>query len=109
MADAQALQLRQPLRGGGTEIGGDDPPLFAVTARCRQMQHDPAHRGLHPRAKLEQMLAQGADLRRSIGGARRAQPQLLIQHVRCGAQQPAQLIAQEPAAAGAVDFQTMMP
>ena len=54
------------------------------------------------------MFAQGADLGRSKGGARSPQPQLLVEHVGSGGQKPSQLIGEEAAATGAVDFQAMM-
>jgi Putative transposase len=96
------------LCGRSAEIAGDDQPVVAVQVGGGQMQHDAPHRSLHPRAEFHQMFAQGADLSGPEGGPGGPQPQFLVEHVGGGGQKPAQLISEEAAATGAVDFQAMM-
>ena len=96
------------LCGRSAEIAGDDLPVVAMQTGGGQVQHDAPHGRLYPCAELHEMFAQGADLGGSQGRAGGAQTQLLVEHVGGGAQQPPQLIGEEAAAAGAVDFQAMM-
>ena len=96
------------LRGRSAEASGDDLPGFAVQAGSGQVQHDAAHRGFDPGAEFHQLFAQGADLSRSEGSSGGPQAQLLVERVGGGAQQCAQLIGEEAAATGAVDFQPMV-
>src|ERR1035438_10809616 len=96
------------LCGRSTESFGDDLPVIAMQAGGGQMQHDAPHGGLHPSAEFHALFAQGADLGRPKGGAGGPQPQFLVEHVGGGGQKPAQLIGEEAAATGAVDFQAMM-
>ncbi len=96
------------LCGRSAESDGDDQPAVAIHTGCGQVQHDAAYRGLHSGAEFHQVFAQGADLGRAEGGARGAQAQFLVEHVARGGQQSAQLVGEEAAATGAVDFQTMM-
>ena len=96
------------LRGSSTEVFSDDLPVVPVQTGDGQVQHDAPHGRLYPGAAFYEVFAQGADLGRSEGGAGGPQTQLLVEHVGGGTQQPSQLIGEEAAAAGAVDFQAMM-
>src|SRR5271163_1597041 len=96
------------LCGRRAEACGNDLPVVAVDARSGQVQHDAPHGGLDPGTELHEVFAQGAYLGGAKGGARGAQSQLLEQHVRGGGQQSAQLIGEEAAATGAVDFQAVV-
>ena len=89
---------RTALCGRGGEVCGNDLPGVAVQAGGWQVQHDAAHRGLDPGAEFHEVLAQGADLSGSEGGARGArgaQTQILVQHVSSRAQQTLQLSGEE--------------
>ncbi len=96
------------LCGRSAETSGDDLPVVAVQASGWQVQHDAPHGRFHPGAEFHEVFAQSADLRGTEGGPGSPQSQFLIEHVGGGAQEPAQLIGEEAAAAGAVDFQTMV-
>jgi hypothetical protein len=42
---------------GSAEASGDDLPIVAVRAACRQVQLDAPHRGLYLGAKLQEVFA----------------------------------------------------
>jgi hypothetical protein len=94
------------LRGRGTEVSGNDLPVVEVSAGGWQVQHDAPHRGLDSGAELQELFAQSADLRASVGGARGSQAQLLVEHVGGGAQKTPQLIGEEAGATGAIDLKS---
>lgn len=96
------------LRGCGAERVGDVRPVAQAWAARRQMQDDTPHRGLYPDTEFHELFAQGADLRPPIGGARGVRAQLLVEDVGGGAQQAAELVGEEAAAAGAVDLEAVM-
>jgi len=96
------------LCGRSAEASGDDLPVVTVQTGRGQMQHDAPHGRFHPGAELHEVFAQSTDLRGAERGPGSPQPQFLIEHVRGGAQEPAQLIGEEAAAAGAVDVQPVM-
>jgi hypothetical protein len=96
------------LRGSSAEVSSDDLPVVAVQTGGGQVQHDAPHGRLYPGAEFHELFAQGVDLSGSEGRAGSSQTQFLVEHVGGGAQEPSQLIGEEAAATGAVDFQAMM-
>ena len=67
-------------------------PTVAVWEGRRQSQHEPAHRGDHLHADLEQVEPQPADLRARPRSAACNEPQFLQQHVGRSGEQHAELV-----------------
>ena len=95
------------LPGAGAECERDVPPGVEVRRGGGQVQDHAADRADDVRAELEQPGAQPRHLGAGTGGARRAQPEFLHQHVGGGGEQHAQLIGPEATAARAVDLQAI--
>ena len=93
--------------GAGAECKGDVPPGVEVRRGGRQVQDDAADRADDVRVELEEPVAQPRHLGVGTGGARRAQPEFLQEHVGGGGEEHAQLIGPEPTAARAVDLQAI--
>ena len=98
------MRVTRPIsaRAGGA-VERDRSPAVAVRECGRQSQHEPAHRGEHLDADLEQFKPQGRDLRPRPGGAVGGEPQFLQQHVGGRGQEHTELVGEEARAAGAVE------
>src|ERR1019366_6853543 len=79
------------LRGSGAKTLGDELPVVEAREGSRQMQHDAAHRRVHRGAKLQELFTQGADLSAPERRACGVEAQLLVEDVRGGGEQTAQL------------------
>src|SRR5207253_3680175 len=87
-------QSGRPGSGRRADGAGELAPGPEPREARRQVQHDAAHRALHPDGELDQPLAQRGDLRVRTGGAPRAALELLEQDVGGQAQQDAELVGQ---------------
>ena len=95
------------LSGAGAECQRDVPPGVEVRCGGRQVQDHAADRADDVRPQFEEPVAQPRHLGAGTGGARRAQPEFLHQHVGGGGEEHAQLIGPEATAARAVDLQAI--
>ena len=95
------------LSGAGAECKRDVPPGVEVRRGGRQVQDHAADRADDVRPQFEEPVAQPRHLGAGTGGARRAQPEFLQEHVGGGGEEHAQLIGPEATAARAVDLQAI--
>jgi len=106
-SSSRALTAEE-LSGSCAERDGNAVPGALERERRREMKDDPTDRDLDPHAELDELLAQGRDLRPGAIGVVSREAELLHQHVGCRRHQHAELVGPETRAAGPVDLQAVM-
>ena len=93
--------------GADAECKRDVPPCVEVRCGGRLVQDNAADRADDVRPQCEEPVAQPRHTGAGTGGARRAQPEFLQEHVGGGGEVHAQLIGPEATATRAVDLQAI--